>query len=58
MPSTSFAHVTMENPILNYVVWNLNPVIIQQHLDAASSNSVMRRTAIRIVTAATSKLIH
>src|SRR6516225_10070007 len=46
-----FARVTMESAILNYFVGQAHPLVIEQHIDARGSNSVMGRTAIGFVAA-------
>jgi len=51
MSAVGFASITIEAAILNYLIRHAHPLIIDQHIDAGGSNSVMGRTAIRFVTA-------
>ena len=51
MSAVGFARVTMESAILNYFVGHAHPLIIEQHIDAGSSDAVMRGTAIGFVAA-------
>jgi hypothetical protein len=58
VPAIGFSRITMESTMLNYRVGHAHPLIIEQHFDTTTSNSVMRRTAVRVVATASSKLIH
>ena len=57
--AVGFAGIAIEGAILNDIIGDADPLVIEQHFDAGGSDPVMRRMAIPVVAAARlSKAIH